>query len=164
VCATVLEHGGDEDEAIAALLHDAAEDQGGEPVLAVIERVFGPKVAEIVAECSDTFERPKPPWRERKQAYIASLRSGEVSRSALLVSAADKLHNLTATVNDLRTQGDRFWSHFNSTAKEQIWYYSTLSEIYLERLGGPLADAVAGQVKRLIVETRQASYPVGRQS
>jgi ADP-ribosylglycohydrolase len=155
VCATVLEHGGDEDEAIAALLHDAAEDQGGEAVLAVIERLFGLRVKEIVAECSDTFEHPKPPWRQRKEAYIASLQGGEVSRSALLVSAADKLHNLTATVNDLRTQGDQFWSHFNSTAKEQIWYYTALSEIYLERLGGPLADAVAEQVKRLIVEARE---------
>jgi ADP-ribosylglycohydrolase len=151
VCVTVLEHGGDEDEAIAALLHDAAEDQGGEPVLAVIKRLFGPKVAEIVAECSDTFEHPKPPWRERKEAYIASLQSGELSRSALLVSAADKLHNLTATVNDLRTQGDQFWSYFNSTADDQIWYYTSLSDIYLERLGGPLADAVADQLKLLIV-------------
>jgi ADP-ribosylglycohydrolase len=155
VCATVLEHGGDEDEAIAALLHDATEDQGGEPVLDVIERLFGPKVAEIVAECSDTFEHPKPPWRQRKEAYINALKSGEVSRSALLVSAADKLHNLTATVNDLRSQGDRFWSHFNSTADDQIWYYTSLSKIYCQRLGGPLADAVAEQVKRLIVETRQ---------
>jgi (p)ppGpp synthase/HD superfamily hydrolase len=91
-------------------------------VLAVIERLFGSRVAEIVAECSDTFEHPKPPWRQRKEAYIGSLQSGEVSRSALLVSAADKLHNLTATVNDKRAQGERFWSHFNSTADEQIWY------------------------------------------
>ena len=153
VCAIVLEHGGDEDEAIAALLHDAAEDQGGEPTLEVIGRLFGPKVREIVAECSDTFEQPKPPWRERKEAYVAKLRDGEVSRSALLVSAADKLHNLTATVNDLRTQGDQFWTHFNSTREEQIWYYTALSEIYRERLGGPLADAVADQVKRLIAES-----------
>jgi (p)ppGpp synthase/HD superfamily hydrolase len=150
VCAIVLEHGGDEDEAIAALLHDAPEDQGGEPVLALIERVFGPNVRQIVAECSDTFEQPKPPWRPRKEAYIASLR--DASRSALLVSAADKLHNLTATVNDLRTQGNQFWSHFNSTPDDQIWYYTTLSDIYLERLGGPLADAVADQVKQLVVE------------
>ena len=150
VCAIVLEHGGDEDEAVAALLHDAPEDQGGEPVLDVIERLFGPKVKQIVAECSDTFEQPKPPWRKRKEAYVASL--GAASRSALLVSAADKLHNLSTTVNDLRTQGDQIWGHFNSTPKQQIWYYTTLSDIYSERLGGPLADAVADQVKRLVVE------------
>ena len=152
VCAIVLEHGGDEDEAIAALLHDAAEDQGGEPTLEVIGRLFGPKVREIVRECSDTFEQPKPEWRQREEAYIAKLRDGKVSRSALLVSAADKLHNLTATVNDLRTQGDQFWTHFNSTRHDQIWYYSALSDIYCKRLGGPLAGAVADQVNRLDAE------------
>jgi (p)ppGpp synthase/HD superfamily hydrolase len=150
VCATVLEHGGDEDEAIAALLHDAAEDQGGEPTLEVIGRLFGPKVKQIVAECSDTFEQPKPPWRERKEAYIEKLRGGEVLRSTLLVSAADKLHNLSATVNDLRIQGDEFWTHFNSTRDDQVWYYGALSEVYRQRLGGPLAGAVADQVQRLV--------------
>jgi hypothetical protein len=152
VCATVLEHGGDEDEAIAALLHDAAEDQGGEPTLEVIGRLFGPKVKQIVAECSDTFEQPKPAWRRRKEAYIARLQGGDVSRSALLVSAADELHNLSATVNDLRVLGDQLWTRFNSTRQEQIWYYTALSEIYRERLGGPLADTVTDQVQRLIVE------------
>jgi (p)ppGpp synthase/HD superfamily hydrolase len=152
VSAIVLENGGDEEEAIAALLHDAAEDQGGEPTLELIGRLFGPKVKEIVAECSDTFEQPKPAWPQRKQAYIDKLRYDEVSRSALLVSAADKLHNLTATVNDLRTHGVEVWSHFNSTRDEQIWYYTSLSEIYRERLGGPLADAVSDQVRRLIAE------------
>ena len=149
VCAIVLEHGGGEDEAIAALLHDAAEDQGGEPTLELIGGLFGPKVREIVAECSDTFEQPKPAWRRRKEDYIAKLQGDEVSRSALLVSAADKLHNLSATVNDLRTQGVQFWTRFNSTREEQIWYYRALAEIYRERLGGPLADAVADQVQQL---------------
>lgn len=73
VAALVLEHGGDEETAIAALLHDVAEDQGGEEALAEIERRFGGRVAAIVAECSDTFETPKPPWRERKEAYLGDL-------------------------------------------------------------------------------------------
>jgi (p)ppGpp synthase/HD superfamily hydrolase len=91
VSALVLEAGGDEDLAIAALLHDAVEDQGGAPTLQIIRRMFGDRVANVVMECSDTDREPKPPWRERKERYLTHLLSA--SADALLVSMADKLHN-----------------------------------------------------------------------
>ena len=149
VCSIVLDHGGDEDEAIAALLHDGPEDQGGVATLETIGRLFGERVQTIVAACSDTFDSPKPPWLERKQAYLEHLAGGQVSRSAVLVSAADKLHNLTTTVDDLEALGVSFWDRFNSTAEQQLWYYRSLAEVYRARLGGRLAEAVAAQVDRL---------------
>lgn len=149
VCAIVLEHGGDEDEAVAALLHDGPEDQGGEATLALIGRLFGERVRSIVAACSDTFETPKPPWLDRKTAYLAHLSGPGASRSVLLVSAADKLHNLITTIDDLDAQGPAFWDRFNSTAGQQLWYYRSLSTVFRERLGGRLAEAVAAQVQRL---------------
>ena len=149
VCSIVLEHGGEEDEAIAALLHDGPEDQGGEPTLAMIGRLFGERVQTIVAACSDTFETPKPPWLERKKAYIEHLSSEEVPRSAVLVSAADKLHNLVTTIDDLEATGPTLWDRFSSTPEQQLWYYRSLSEIYSARLGGRLAEALAAQVDRL---------------
>lgn len=149
VCSIALEHGGDEDEAIAALLHDGPEDQGGLATLETIGRMFGDRVRSIVEACSDTFETPKPPWEERKRAYLEHLSSDEVPRSVVLVSAADKLHNLITTVDDLEAQGPAFWDRFNSTAKQQIWYYRSLAEIYRAHLGGQLPEAVALQVNRL---------------
>src|SRR5581483_11417276 len=110
VCALVLQDGGTEDEAIAALLHDAAEDQGGEAMLGEIEAEFGSDVSEIVAECSDTFESPKPPWRARKERYIAHL--PQASRSALRVSVADKLDNARAILIDYRCLGEDLWARF----------------------------------------------------
>lgn len=149
VCAIVLEHGGDEDEAIAALLHDGPEDQGGLTTLETIGRMFGDRVRSIVEACSDTFEKPKPPWEERKRAYLEHLSGDDVPRSVLLVSAADKLHNLITTVDDLEEQRSGFWDRFNSTAEQQVWYYRSLADIYHERLGGRLTDAVTFQVDRL---------------
>ena len=149
VCSIVLDHGGDEDEAIAALLHDGPEDQGGEATLDSIRQIFGERVAGIVAACSDTFETPKPPWEQRKRAYLEHLAGGDVPRSAVLVSAADKLHNLTSTVEDLETSGAAVWDRFNSTPDQQLWYYRSLAAIYRDRLGGRLSDAVAEQVQRL---------------
>ncbi|HEX6395690.1 MAG TPA: HD domain-containing protein [Acidimicrobiales bacterium] len=149
VCSIVPEHGGDEDEAIAALLHDGPEDQGGEATLEMIGRMFGERVQAIVAACSDTFETPKPPWIERKKAYIEHLSSAEVPRSAVLVSAADKLHNLVTTIDDLEAHGPALWERFNSTPEQQLWYYRSLSDVYGARLGGRLAEGVAAEVDRL---------------
>jgi (p)ppGpp synthase/HD superfamily hydrolase len=149
VCAIVLEHGGDEDEAIAALLHDGPEDQGGEATLEMIGQLFGERVKSIVRDCSDTFETPKPPWPERKQAYLDHLSSGHMDRSVLLVSAADKLHNLISTVDDLEALGPALWDRFNSTPDQQLWYYRSLADVYGSHLGGRLADAVSDQVDRL---------------
>ncbi|MGB0748255.1 MAG: HD domain-containing protein [Magnetospiraceae bacterium] len=120
VTATVLEHGGTETEAIAALLHDAAEDQGGLAQLDHIRATFGDTVADIVAECSDTFETPKPPWRERKEKDLAKV--GQKSAAARLVSAADKLHNARAMLRDCEALGEDLWSRFKGGKEGTIWY------------------------------------------
>src|SRR5712692_6587815 len=101
VAGLALEYGGGEDEAIAALLHDAVEDQGGETTRAEILRRFGPRVTEIVDGCTDTSQSPKPPWHARKEAYIAHVRVA--SASVRLVSACDKLHNARSLAMDYRT-------------------------------------------------------------
>lgn len=124
VASIVLEHGADEDVAIAALLHDAVEDQGGKKTLEFIRREFGERVASTVDECSDTDIIPKPPWRERKERYIAH--TGDASRDALLVSAADKLHNARSILMDLRTHGGAVWDRFNAERDDILWYYREL--------------------------------------
>jgi (p)ppGpp synthase/HD superfamily hydrolase len=132
VCALVLEDGGSEDEAIAALLHDVAEDQGGEPRLADVRERFGEGVAAIVAACSDTFASPKPPWRQRKLAYVAALESKP--EPALRVAAADKLHNARAMLADWRERGDAFFEPFNAGKDDQLWYYRALADGFARRL------------------------------
>jgi (p)ppGpp synthase/HD superfamily hydrolase len=121
VSATVIEHGGSEDQAIAALLHDAAEDQGGMPRLDQIRRRFGDAVADIVDVCTDTFDDPKPAWRPRKEAYLKRLRNA--TTGARLVAAADKLHNFSTTRDDLRREGDAAWAKFNAPKEGQLWYF-----------------------------------------
>src|SRR6266566_9734131 len=108
VTAIALEYSANETEAIGALLHDTVEDCGGAKRLRDIERKFGKKVARIVSGCTDTDQVPKPPWRERKEAYIAHLQ--QASASTRLVSAADKLHNARAILHNLRHEGDKLWS------------------------------------------------------
>ena len=129
VCSLVLEDGGTEDEAIAALLHDGPEDQGGQAVLDEIGRRFGPDVAAMVDGLSDTMETPKPPWRERKEAYLERLR--REPESVLRISLADKLHNLRSIAVD----GDSVWDRFNAPKVEQAWYFGELLAIFEERLG-----------------------------
>lgn len=122
VSALVLEHGGNETEAIAALLHDAAEDCGGRPMLETVRVMFGDAVAEIVEACTDTMEEPKPAWRPRKEAYVAHLAGA--SPSIKLVAGCDKLHNLQTTLRDLRAgQPANYWSRFTAGADSQTWYY-----------------------------------------
>ncbi|MCX6552510.1 MAG: HD domain-containing protein [Acidobacteria bacterium] len=128
VASIVLQHGGDEDEAIAALLHDAPEDAGGHARLADIRTRFGDRVADIVDGCSDTFESPKPSWRPRKEAYLARIPS--LSPSARLVSAADKLANARATLDDYRSLGDSLWVRFNGGA-DTPWYYRAAADAFL---------------------------------
>jgi len=129
VCSLVLEDGGTEDEAIAALLHDGPEDQGGQPILDEIGRRFGATVADMVDGLSDTLEDPKPPWHERKAAYLVRLR--EEPGSVLRVSLADKLHNLRSIAVD----GDGVWDRFNAAKPEQAWYFRELLAIFDARLG-----------------------------
>ena len=132
VAGLVIDADGTETQAIAALLHDAAEDQGGEATLAEIREKFGSAVATIVGECSDTFETPKPPWRERKEKYIRHL--PEASDEAILVSLADKLHNARALLRDYRDVGDKLWERFNQKDPQQhLWYYRSLLNVYTDR-------------------------------
>ena len=132
VSGLVIDAGGTESQAIAALLHDAAEDQGGEATLAEIREKFGDEVADIVGECSDTFDTPKPPWRERKQRYVAHL--ADASDSAILVSLADKLHNARALLRDYRAVGDQLWQRFSQHDPQQhLWYYTSLLAEYERR-------------------------------
>jgi (p)ppGpp synthase/HD superfamily hydrolase len=137
VTALVLEDGGDEKEAIAAVLHDAAEDAGGEETLDKIRDVFGDRVAHIVEGCSDAMPargEDKAPWRQRKEAYLEHLRLADAS--VLRVSLADKLHNARAVVTDLEALGPEVWARFNAGPAEQAWYYRSLLAIFEERLPG----------------------------
>jgi len=156
VCGLVLEHGGSETQAIAALLHDAVEDQGGEATHAEIKQRFGNDVADIVLACSDTAEQPKPPWRERKERYIQELR--KAPQAVLLVSAADKLHNARATLTDYRAQGETLWERFNAGPDEIIWYYTSLASVFTEA-GAPglLVDELRRTIETL--KTQRAVTP-----
>lgn len=126
VTAIVLEHEGSEDEAIAALLHDAVEDQGGAATRAEISRRFGEAVALVVDGCTDTDREPKPPWRERKTAFIARLATA--SPQVRLVVAADKLHNARAVAGDYRTLGEAVWDRFTGGRAGTLWYYRAVTD------------------------------------
>ncbi len=130
VSGLVMEYGGDEHEAIAGLLHDAVEDAGGAERLADIREQFGERVASIVDGCSDTDQVPKPPWRERKIAYIDHL--GHASPSVLLVSACDKLHNARTILADLRSRGAVVFERFNGGQGGSLWYYRALVDAFRE--------------------------------
>ena len=130
VSSLVLEAGGDEDMAIAALLHDGPEDQGGKETLTAIRERFGERVAHIVEGCTDSLsEDPedKAPWKERKVAYLDHLK--EADDDALTVSLADKLHNARAIVSDLRISGPSTWDRFNAHQDEIVWYYESIVAI-----------------------------------
>ena len=128
VASIVMEYGGGEDEAIAALLHDAIEDQGGDPTRQEIRRRFGERIAAIVEGCTDADTVPKPPWKQRKANYIAHL--PKASPSVLLVSAADKLSNARAILGDYRTLGEGLWKRFTGRKDGTLWYYRELVKVY----------------------------------
>ena len=130
VSSLVLEHGGSEEEAIGALLHDAGEDAGGAGRVADIRLRFGDAVADIVEGCSDTDVTPKPAWKERKVAYIAHV--AHASGSVRLVSASDKLHNARAILRDCRRMKDALWSRFNGGREGTLWYYRSLVTAFRE--------------------------------
>jgi len=130
VAALVLEESGDEDLAIAALLHDAVEDQGGINTLIKIEQRFGKRVADIVKSCSDSFTIPKPPWKTRKEKYLDHLKRSEPG--VRLVSTADKLHNARCLLRDLRITGDLAWDKFNGGKDGTLWYYRSLISVLVE--------------------------------
>lgn len=147
VASLVIEGGGTEDQAIAGLLHDAVEDQGGAPTLAEIRARFGDGVATIVEECSDTDQVPKPPWKARKQAYVDHL--GYASKATLLVSLADKLDNARAILRDHRSDGPAVWQRFSEQdPREHLWYYRSLLAVYQKHQDGWLV----GELERVIDE------------
>jgi (p)ppGpp synthase/HD superfamily hydrolase len=147
VAAIALDYGADEDEAIAALLHDAIEDQGGAETKEEIRRRFGPGVAAIVEGCSDSDTIPKPPWQERKEAFLARLE--QATPSIRLVVAADKLHNVRCLLRDFRRQGEAIWQHFKGGREKTLWYYRSVAQV-LQRSGTtPLVEELDRAVTEL---------------
>jgi (p)ppGpp synthase/HD superfamily hydrolase len=147
VAAIVLEHGGTEDEAIAALLHDAVEDQGGAETREAIRVRFGENVADIVDGCTDADITPKPEWKIRKKAYVADIACA--SRSVRLVSAADKLHNARAILADYRQLGEPLWGRFNGRRKGTLWYYRALADAFQGVESTTLTEELARTVAEL---------------
>src|SRR3712207_2328361 len=155
VAAIALEHGATEKEAIAALLHDAVEDQGGQETLEKIRRRYGKRVAMIVAACSDTDVSPKPPWRERKEAYVERLRSEPYS--VRLVVAADKLHNARHMLSSYRVKGEDLWSHFNGGRDGTLWYYRAVGDALVAAVepGENQLQAIIDEIDRTLVALQQ---------
>jgi (p)ppGpp synthase/HD superfamily hydrolase len=156
VAAATLEDAGrtgaiDEDEAVAALLHDAAEDGGGRPRLADIRARFGDRVAEIVEALSDSLDPDPPPWRERKETYLRELEE-ERRPSVLRLSLADKLDNARAILAAYRVRGEALWEDFHPRA-DTLWYYGALAETFGRRFPGPMAD----ELDRTVAELRRAA-------
>ncbi len=146
VTAIALEYGANEIEAIGALLHDAVEDGGGPERQKQIEKRFGKEVGAIVDGCTDSDQTPKPPWRERKERYIAHLATA--SPSTRLVSAADKLHNARAIVHSLREDGDSVWNRFKTGKQGALWYYRALVTAF--RQHGP--SELINELDRVVTE------------
>jgi len=138
VSSIVIDDGGSEDEAIAALLHDAAEDHGGRARLDDIRSRFGGAVATIVEDCTDSWETPKKPWAERKRTYMAHART--LAGPSRRVSAADKVHNTYAILRALLTMRDAVWERFSAMPDDILAYYQGLVRAYREAGGGPLVD------------------------
>jgi O-acetyl-ADP-ribose deacetylase (regulator of RNase III) len=148
VASLIIEHGGDEDLAIAGLLHDAIEDAGGVDTEVLIREQFGDRVADVVRACSDTDVVPKPPWSARKQAYLAHLQ--DAPPDVLLVSLADKVHNARSLAVDAAVHGADLWSRFNANAAQSHWYYSALYRTFERRLPGhPLVGELRASIERI---------------
>jgi (p)ppGpp synthase/HD superfamily hydrolase len=147
VASLVLDAGGDEDEAIGALLHDVAEDCGGRERLEDVRAKFGDKVARIVEGCTDSWTSPKEPWLQRKRAYVEHAR--HLAPDVLRVAAADKVHNAWSILRDLRSEGDSTWARFNAAQDDVLWYYRSLVSAFRHSGGGPLVDELERIVRAL---------------
>src|SRR5947199_8514826 len=158
VASLVLEGGGDEDLAIAALLHDVVEDCVGAAMLKEVRRRFGRRVAKVVDGCTDAYTDPKPPWRERKEKYIWRLRNED--KDTRLVSAADKLNNVRSIISDYRAVGESVWSRFKGGREGTLWYYRTLRDDFLRDPRNRIARAVA--LAESALESRAPGQPRGR--
>jgi GTP pyrophosphokinase len=152
VCSLTLEAGGDEDQAVAALLHDAAEDQGGRDRLEEIRSRFGDRVADIVEACTDTFEDPKPEWCPRKDRYVSQL--ADESTDALLVACADKLYNARAILRDHRRVGDEVFERFTGGKDGTLWYYRSLVEAFR---ASELETWLVDELERTVTELSSAA-------
>jgi (p)ppGpp synthase/HD superfamily hydrolase len=146
VAALVLEAGGDEDQTVAALLHDVVEDCGGEPVLEEVRLRFGDRVAKIVAGCTDAYVIPKPAWKQRKLDYLEVLRRAD--DDVRLVSAADKLHNVRTILADYRAEGDAVWERFSGRRDGTLWYYRAVLDV----LCGGNPNRLVGELQRVVTE------------
>ena len=144
VAALVAENGGDEDQVVAALLHDAIEDAGGDAAREEIRRRFGADVASIVDGCTDADTVPKPPWRSRKERFVAGL--ADASPRVRLVVAADKLHNAESTLRDLKRSGPSVWSRFRGGRDGTLWYYAAV----LEALGQGWSHPILAQLSSVV--------------
>lgn len=151
VAGLVLEAGGDEDMAIAALLHDVVEDCGGMPRLREIRKVFGPRVAKIVEGCTDSFGEPKVEWVERKKDYLREVKHADAETR--LVSASDKLHNVRTILADYRQDGEAIWSRFSGKKDGTLWYYRALSDEYQRR--GP--NRITSELELAVAELERAA-------
>lgn len=147
VASIALEYGASEDEAIAALLHDAVEDQGGESTYRTIHRRFGVTIADIVHECTDSYGEPKPPWRERKEAYLRRL--AQASSSARLVKAADTLDNCRSLTHAYRRRGESVWNHFRGGRDGTLWYFRQTVETLKSFPPHPLVEELDRTVAQL---------------
>ncbi len=150
-----LEYGANEAEAIAALLHDAIEDQGGAPTREEIRRRFGDAVTAIVDGCTDADTISKPPWRQRKEAYIASIST--TSASVRLVTAADKLYNARSVLKDYRVLGEELWQRFAGGKAGTLWYYRALVEALHAAASTPLVE----ELDRVVTEIEQLASASG---
>jgi len=157
VASIALEYGANESEAIAALLHDAIEDQGGAKIRDEIQQRFGETVAQIVEGCTDTDLTPKPPWRDRKEAYLAHI--SHTSASVRLVSAADKLYNAQSILKDYRQIGDEIWQRFTGKKEGTLWYYRSLVNAFRQVETTPLIeelDRVVAELEQLVKVNSEA--------
>lgn len=157
VASIALEYGANESEAIAALLHDAIEDQGGAKIRDEIQQRFGETVAQIVEGCTDTDLTPKPPWRDRKEAYLAHI--SHTSASVRLVSAADKLYNAQSILKDYRQIGDEIWQRFTGKKEGTLWYYRSLVNAFRQVDTTPLIeelDRVVAELEQLVKVNSEA--------
>jgi (p)ppGpp synthase/HD superfamily hydrolase len=148
VAALVLENGGTENQAIAALLHDAVEDQGGLPTLERIKLNFGEEVADIVEGCTDAYTHPKPPWKERKFDYLEKLKTA--SETILLVSLSDKVHNARSILRDFQKEGDVIWERFKGGKSGTLWYYQSLANVFDESTYSFLKQELRQLVEEII--------------
>lgn len=147
VASLVLEDGGSETEAIAALLHDAAEDGEGQKTLDQIEEQFGADIAEIVLECSDTLVKPKPAWQERKEAHIEKLKTGRPE--SIQVKLADKVHNAQNLLRSLHENGESVWDDFKGGKQGTLWYFREMYAVFSETRSGYLMDEFARLIEEI---------------